>query len=289
MMEESIRLNKWIFLFLLGYSFKSFSQVNIPDVNRPLPLIEGGAGVFHARFPHYPSAATNFSLTLPYPTFIYRGDVLRADENGGVRSRFFKTENFEINLSVGGALPVSSEKITVRDGMPDLKTMVEFGPGLIWHVIPRKNKPRFQLNLNLPIRIAITSDLKDTDDRGYVINPFLFGFGRLVGSTNIFYFLSYRWANSEFQKTFFEVEPKYATATRPSFIANSGSVVASAGLGFSHLFFSKYQLFTGASYDNYSINPNRESPLFQRNTSITYVFGLTWWFYKSQKTVSVNQ
>lgn len=265
------------------------AQVNLPEVGKPLPLIEGGAGIFHARFPHYPSASTEFSLTLPYPTAIYRGEVLRADENGGLRSRFFNTENFEINLSLGGALPVSSEKISVRDGMPDLKTMVEVGPGFIWHITSRKNRPRFQLSLNLPIRLAISGDFKEVDDRGYVFNPFLFGFGRLLGTTNIFYFASYRWADSEFQKTFFEVEPKFATNTRPTYYAKSGSVLASVGLGFSHTFHKKYQLFTGTSYTNYSLNPNRDSPLYQSNTAFTYVFGCTWWFYKSKQTVRPAQ
>jgi outer membrane protein len=284
-------MKKFIFiLFFVLFAFSSAlqAQVNIPEAGKPLPLIEGGAGIFHARFPHYPSAATSFSLTLPYPTFIYRGDVVRADENGGLRSRFFNTDNFEINLSIGGALPVSSEKIEVRDGMPDLKTMVEFGPGFIWHITPKKKKYRFRLSLNIPIRIAYSIDFKATDDRGWVFNPFLFGFGRLVGKTNMFYFASYRWANAEFQKTFFEVESKYATNNRPTYIAKEGTVLASAGLGFSHLFKNKYQLFTGISYDHFSLNPNRDSPLYQKNYSTTMIVGCTWWFYKSQKIVSVR-
>lgn len=105
--------------------------MNLPEQGKPLPLIEAGVGAFHARFPHYPSANTYYSLTLPFPNFVYRGDILRADENGGLRSRFFNSENFEVNLSIGGALPVSSERLEAREGMPDLKTMVEFGPGFI--------------------------------------------------------------------------------------------------------------------------------------------------------------
>lgn len=293
-MEKSIALKKPIrlvlTLFLLGqgliYSSSLLAQVNIPEAGKPLPIIEGGVGIFHARFPHYPSAATSFALTLPYPTFIYRGDVVRADENGGLRSRFFNTENFEVNLSIGGALPVSSEKIEAREGMPDLKTMVEFGPGFIWHITPKKKKYRFRLSLNIPIRIAYSIDFKQTDDRGIVFNPFLFGFGRIFGRTNIFYFTSYRWANAEFHKTFFEVEPKYATDTRPTYFAKGGTVLSSVGVGFSHLFDRKYQLFTGISYDNFTLNSNRTSPLYQRNSSTTFIVGCTWWFYKSSRTVS---
>lgn len=277
-----------VFLFLI-LSFNLFGQVNLPDNDKPLPVLEGGAGVFHARFPHYPSASTNFALTLPYPTFIYRGDILRADENGGLRSRFFNSDHFEVNLSIGGALPVSSEKITVREGMPDLKTMIELGPGLIWHITPKNKKYRFRLSLNLPIRMAYSIDFDETDDRGIVFNPLLFGFGKILPNFQTFYFLSYRWAAREFQQTFFEVETKYATDDRPEFYAKRGSVVASAGLGFSYFYRSKYQPFIGMSYDNYSINPNNDSPLYQQNYSYTYVFGLTWWFYKSKQTVSSNR
>lgn len=291
---ESIKRSKNFILrgfliLLILISERSVAQINIPDLGRPLPLIEGGVGVFHAQFPHYPSASTSFSLTLPYPTFIYRGEVLRADENGGIRSRFFNTENFELNLSIGGSLPVSSDKIQVRAGMPDLKTMLEFGPGFIWHLIPKRKSYRFRLSLNIPIRIAYSIDFKHTDDRGLVFNPFLFGFGKLFGRTNIFYFASYRWADAEFQKTFFEVEPKYATPERPTYFAKSGTVLTSLGVGFSRLLARKYQVFAGVSYDNFTLNSNRNSPLYQRNNSTSLVVGLTWWFYKSSRYVSVRQ
>ena len=57
----------------------------------------------------------------------YGKPVLRAD-GGSVGARVVKTRDVEFAIGFAGALSAKSRDVSVRQGMPDLGYMVEFGP-----------------------------------------------------------------------------------------------------------------------------------------------------------------
>ncbi|MEI6661925.1 MAG: MipA/OmpV family protein, partial [Comamonadaceae bacterium] len=94
-----------------------------------LPLWEAGVFAGSLASPAYPGSAERLTRTLALPYFIYRGDILRIDR-GGVGARMMMGPDVELDVGFAASLPASSADITVRQGMPDLGTLLEFGPVL---------------------------------------------------------------------------------------------------------------------------------------------------------------
>ncbi len=244
-----------------------------------LPKLELGAGIVRGTAPHYPGSDESNKVYIPFPAVIYRGDIIRADEDGGVRSRFFYSDRYELNLSTGAALPARTEDNDDRAGMPTLDPMIELGPGLIFHLISKKNKGPLRLSLNLPLRIVISSDFKDTRQRGYVFNPLLFSFYELNKKLTIFTSISGRWATKDFNDYIYTVEELYSTNTRAVYKAKKGNVLYSYSIAAIINRGQNFSIFGGISYENYKDNANKASPLFIREDNISTGLGITWWFY----------
>lgn len=241
--------------------------------------MELGAGMVHASVPHYPGSDQSNTLTIPFPTIIYRGERLRADEEGGVRTRFFYNEHFELNLSLGGALPVSAKDNKVREGMPKLDTMIELGPGLIIHLKNQSNSKRWRLALSIPLRQAFSTNITDTYQRGLVFNPLLYSFYEINRSVTIFSSVSSRWATKDFHSYLYSVEQKDQNSNRAHYEAQGGHVLLSYSLAL--LFkYKNFKFFTGVSLFDATNNANMNSPLFIKKRSYSYAIGFSYFFYK---------
>lgn len=241
-------------------------------------LLEAGAGVAYGTVPHYPGSDQSTSLVLPFPALIYRGERYRLDEDGGARTRFFYTDWMELNVSVGGSLPVSSKDNRARSGMPKLDAMIELGPGLIFHFFNKRNSDKFRLSLNFPIRQAISSDLKYTKARGQIFNPLLYSFYQFTKSFSLFAGVSAYWATKDYNSYLYNVEPRFATATRPSYQANGGYVVTNYALAFIKSV-EKISVFGAVSLNDASWSSNKNSPLFVKSSNIGFALGFTYFFY----------
>ncbi|MEM6492513.1 MAG: MipA/OmpV family protein, partial [Pseudomonadota bacterium] len=115
-------------------AFLGFGPVAAQDAG-PLgaatePLWEVGVGGFAAVGPQYPASSEYDVNGLPIPFFIYRGDFFRVDE-GSARLVPLDTDTVEIDLSLNASFGADSDDNEAREGMPDLDTLVEFGPELI--------------------------------------------------------------------------------------------------------------------------------------------------------------
>ncbi|MDC1174934.1 MipA/OmpV family protein, partial [Bacteriovoracaceae bacterium] len=249
-----------------------------------LSKYEFGVGLTHVNYPKYPGSNENESVTLPIPLFYYRGDIVRSDEDGGVRGRFFNNDHFEINLSLGGAAPASSKKIKAREGMPSLPFILEIGPGLIYKMIPSSDKHPFSLSLNIPVRVPIAFNDTKLDDRGLVFNPILFGYYNIIPKKfQTFYFATYRWGNREYNETYYQVDPRFATSSRNQYQAKAGTVATTLGLGFVYEIIKDWSFVTVASFENLKSNANKQSPLFKKDNQTLLVFALSWTFFKSDE------
>ncbi len=268
-----------VYIMLLFLPTLSWGQ-NYFNLEDNPPKIELGAGLVTATTPHYPGSDEHIRLTIPVPAFIYRGDKIRADEDGGFRGRFFHSEHFELNLSLGGSLPVGSDDNDERAGMPKLDTILEFGPGLIIHFVPKKSRKRYRISLNLPIRYAISTDLNDTYGRGFLFNPLFYSFYKITDRFATIMSFSGTWATQRLHNYLYTVEPKFATSNRPAYDADSGYMLTTATIGMNYLW-DNYSLFAGYAFHNASDNANKSSPLFVEKKSYSVGIGFIWWFYEN--------
>lgn len=280
-----LMLKKILFSFLALNSLNGFAQITKSLDGQSDPLWEAGAGLVTALTPAYPASEDTKQLTIPFPTFFYRGEILRADEEGGARGRFFKTENFEINLSIGGSLPANSKDVKAREGMPDLDTMIELGPGLLVTLWKKKGVQNFKLGLNIPLRTAFAVEFFKAKEQGLVFNPLLYFVTENILGPRVFTFtgISSIIASQKFHQYFYQVEPQFATIERPSYDAQSGYLGTTLAQGFSKQIFNQVNLFLGLSYSNHKGAANKSSPLFKEEHNFSAAIGFVWWFYESRE------
>jgi len=101
-------------------------------------------GVAVLDFPDYRGSSHSRGYVLPAPYLVYRGDFFKSDRSGA-RTTFFSDQNFDLHLSVGASLPVSSDRNPDREGMPALRPSIELGPALdvtLW----RSARERYKLD-----------------------------------------------------------------------------------------------------------------------------------------------
>lgn len=242
-------------------------------------LFEAGFGAVYASIPHYPGSSQTNTLFVPFPTVIYRGDIYRIDEDGGARTRFFYSDQMEINLSVGGSLPVSTKDSKIREGMPKLDTIGEVGPGFIYHFFNKRNAKGFRLSINIPIRVAISSDLKFTKERGIVFNPLLYGFYDLSENFSLIGGLSAYWASKKYNSYLYDVGPQFVTPTRSAYNSNSGYVVTNLSMALLHTR-GDLSIFVGSILNDASQSSNINSPLFEQKINWSHAIGFTYFFYE---------
>lgn len=243
------------------------------------PLVELGVGLVHASTPHYPGSDQSLNITLPVPALVYRGDIVRSDEDGGLRGRLLHSDQFEINLSFGGSLPVNSKDNRARIGMNPLDTIVQAGVGGIYHFYPKSSKKRLKISLGLPLRYAVSSDLRHFDTRGFVFNPSLYSFFDITQRLTLFTSISGTWASRQFHDYIYTVENEFAAISRPAYKAGSGFIQANYSLGLSYAL-DKYSFFAGVTFGDAYRNANKSSPLFIKSQNYSFAIGMVWWFYQ---------
>ncbi|MCL2875903.1 MAG: MipA/OmpV family protein [Betaproteobacteria bacterium] len=251
------------------------------------PMWEAGLGVGVVSFPEYRGSSRQRTWLLPMPYVIYRGKILRADR-GGLRGMLFDSERVELNLSLSASVPVYSSDKGPRQGMPDLRPTVEFGPSLAFNLW-RNEMRNERLDLRLPVRVAygVTGGFKYA---GLIFAPSLnyntplfgrSGWGLGASAGPIF-------ANARQHRYFYEVEPRYATLDRPAYSASGGYSGSQFSVMLSKRFekiwfggFMRYDTLHGAAFV--------DSPLVERKNSWMGGLGVAWIFGKSDRTVNFSE
>jgi outer membrane scaffolding protein for murein synthesis (MipA/OmpV family) len=253
-----------------------------------LPLWEAGVGATVISFPHYRGSDERRAWFLPFPYVVYRGEFLQADERR-LRGLFFKTERAELDVSVNGTPPVDSSENDARQGMPDLDATLEIGPSLNV-LLKRSDDHRSRLELRLPVRAALATDLRHVDFAGWVFQPNLnldirdaFGnpgwnFGALAGPM---------FADDRYHQYYYGVEPAFATATRPAYNASGGYAGTQFLVSTSKRFrkfwvggFARWDTLSGAVFD--------DSPLVKTHQYFAAGIALAWMLGESETRVETN-
>ncbi|MEO8751991.1 MAG: MipA/OmpV family protein [Casimicrobiaceae bacterium] len=249
------------------------------------PLWELGAGITTLAFPDYRGSDQTRTYVLPIPYVIYRGDFLKADRDG-VRGIFFQNENIKLHGSVGASFPVDSNDNDARQGMPDLKPTVEFGPALditLWTAASTDMK----LSLRLPVRFAFTVE-RSPEYIGWLFSPRLNldidNVGGMQG-WNLGLFASPAYGDARLHSYFYSVAPAYATPDRPAYTASAGyngmEFLAAVSKRFPNYWvggFVRFDTLAGASFI--------DSPLVKTRGYFAAGLAVAWIFAESTQWVS---
>ena len=247
-----------------------------------LPLWEVGGFAGSLDTPAYPASTERLNRNLVLPYFIYRGERLSVDR-GGIEARIRLAPDYELDLGVSGSFPAASNDIAVRQGMPDLGSLLEFGPRL--KVKLPSPEAGLRLGLDLPLR-EVFEISGGTRGQGLVFEPTLvLDAANVGGGWSLTAKAGLTWGDQQVNQYFYGVAPAYATALRPAFEAQSGLMSARASLGASKSLGPDVRVFGYARMDYFGLSANTASPLHLQNSSPSLGLGLTWTLGRSETRV----
>lgn len=222
---------------------------------------EYGVGVGYIHFEHYPGAAQFNDLLLPFPTFQYRGRILRADDRDGAHAYLLKDSRLTLELSGTGYPGLDADKNSARKGMEDLPWLLALGPQLVY-------KANEDLEFSFAIFDALATDFKTAQFPGQIYQAkFRYTLeipAQVPMRGHLLY--SVKYATRGLQSLYYETSNYSA---KEGLLAQELTYFQSVKLG-------RGRLYVGFSSNDYSNAANRESPLHLRNHSLTYLAGFTY-------------
>lgn len=264
---------------LAGQACAQPSASGPPD--RPAePLWEVGAVAFGLSQQAWPGASEEVRRAIALPYVLYRGPLLRIDR-GALGLRAVKRPDFELDIGFSGALGSGAKDSVARQGMPELGTLVEFGPRGRWNLGSAPGGGQWRLSL--PLRGVF--DVNDGfASRGLALepqiqwnHPGLAGWrvsasaGALVGDRRL-------------AGTFYDVAPVHATVLRPAYEAKAGLIAWRLGLTTSHSLTRDWRIFGFGRLDSVSGAANADSPLVSRTLGLSAGVGLQWTWMRSERS-----
>jgi len=250
------------------------------------PLWELGIGGGFLMMPDYRGSNETRAYLLPFPYAVYRGGIFRLEDKR-IAARIFATDRVTLDASGYGAVPVRSSDNDARAGMEDLDPTFEFGPALRIKLLDSKEN-KYRLSVALPLRAVFSTDFRSVRYEGFVFSPRLnFEKGDVIPGTGLYLGVSTGpiFADRGYHDYFYEVEPGYATLTRPAYAPGGGysGSALTVGLGKNY---KQFMFHTFVSADFLQGAVFEDSPLTKTKTSWMGGFSVTWVFLKSQKAVT---
>jgi len=252
------------------------------------PLWELGMGVGLLYMPDYRGSDESRFYALPYPYFVYRGDIIKVDRQK-ISGKVFKTDRILLDVSIYGSVPVKSSKNSARTFMEDLDATFEVGPALDITLLESRQK-QYSLKLLLPVRAVFSTDFESVAHEGWVISPRLnFEKRDIIPNTGLRLGVSLgpMFADGGYHDYYYTVEPVYALPWRLAYDAGGGysGTILTVGLGKSYRQF-KFNAFVSADFLDGAVFEN--SPLMKTQTSIMSGVSVSWVFLKSKDTVNAD-
>ena len=252
------------------------------------PLWELGMGVGLLYMPDYRGSDESSFYVLPYPYFVYRGDIIKVDRQK-ISGKVFKTDRILLDVSIYGSVPVKSSKNSARTFMEDLDATFEVGPALDITLLESRQK-QYSLKLLLPVRAVFSTDFESVAHEGWVISPRLnFEKRDIIPNTGLRLGVSLgpMFADGGYHDYYYTVEPVYALPWRLAYDAGGGysGTILTVGLSKSYRQF-KFNAFVSADFLDGAVFEN--SPLVKTQTSIMSGVSVSWVFLKSKDTVNAD-
>lgn len=251
---------------------------------RPLWELAAGGGVIS--LPYYRGAANNRVLPVPFIYPVYRGDVVKVDEEG-IRGLFIDSDRVRLDFSADGTVPASGDDVAAREGMPELDATFQLGPSLtvdLWQYEYHRQKLTFTLPLrgvlavdSSPEYVGMTASPKLTYQRQERFADRYWRIG-LTGGIEL--------GSDGLHDYFYSVDPRFETPTRPAYNADGGY----AGTRFTLSAQGRRgNNWIGAfiRYDNVGGAVFEDSPLVRKTGNFAAGIVVAWFFSRSEKTVTV--
>ncbi len=255
------------------------ASAQVADRNA-LPLWEIGVLGGAASTPAYPGSSDRSARGLLVPFLIYRGKVFRADQSG-IGARLFNSDRAELDVGLAASLPAKSDAVAARAGMPNLGTLLEVGPRLKVRLVTLSESSR--LRLDIPLRAVV--EVKDgMRGQGWTFEPKVVyenrsPDGRWTFDANVGLVVGDRKIN----RYFYEVQPQYATASRPTYQADSGLVLVRTGASASRSIGEDLRVFGFVRLETYKNAANKDSPLMKRDNGASAGVGFAWTLSRSTR------
>ncbi len=247
------------------------------------PLFELGVAGGGGYLPDYPAAGQSHFQGIALPYLAYRGRFFRSDEKGLLRGRVVRTERIELDLSLSGSFAADSDDNDARTGLPDLDYLGEIGPRL--QITLARAARDAKIDFELPVRAVLSTDFSDLDYRGLLAAPQIaYQHDDLGGrGLEVKLGLTASFATTEFMDYFYQVEPRFATASRPAFDARAGYVGTRLQLSGIQPLGPRWRLFVALRGDSHHGAANERSPLFIERLTWAAGGGLIWSFFHSER------
>jgi len=268
-----------VFCLLLSLSLPISS--NAGEI-RKLPLWQAGITIGGISRPHYPGSNQRYSFPVVFPTFIYRGKLLKASQSG-LRGLFYSSRYFAIDIGLSGDLPVYSGDNNARSGMPDIPLVGEMGPRLVVKLYDDDNG--FALLGHLPLRAVGGIDGTTS---GWTLSPRILAIsrGRLPWGLDAFVSASLKYSSKEYNNLYYGVDQQYQTASRPAYEASAGISYYSFAFSTGKWLDKKFSLRLNLDGTTLAGSRVDDSPLVKTRNNISGGIFLTWWPWKSEKVES---
>lgn len=261
-----------------------------PPAQAGLPLWEVGVGAFGLTAPAYPGARERNHRILPVPYLLYRGEVLRADRSG-IGARLFRSDRLEFDIGLAGALPSDSDDVAIRAGMPDLGALFEFGPRLRIRLaeIDHGSRGSGRLRAELPLRSVIEAR-SGLRRQGWTFEPKLaYEVRGAQGLWSVEGNVSAVFGDRRINRYFYEVQPRYANASRAAYGADAGLMLTRVGLFASGHLNPDLRLFGFVRFESYAGSANRDSPLHLKNSGASAGIGFAWTLARSRRRAAGDE
>jgi MipA family protein len=242
------------------------------------PLWEAGLFAVGGSQQAYPGSRQQVRAGLALPFVVYRGQVFRA-ERGSVGVRAAQTDRVELDVGFSGSFGSAASDNDARRGMPDIGTLIEFGPRLRWRLGPAPWGGGF--SLALPLR-GVFDVSNRFEYRGVAFEPVL-GWGDRSGAIGYGMSVGLLAGDRRLTDTFYGVAPAFATAARPAYETKAGLIATRLAVNLSWRVSRDWRLFSYARIDTVAGAANENSPLVDRRTGASAGIGLAWTWLRSEQ------
>lgn len=262
-------------------------MVTQPATADHLPLWELGVSLGGISLPAYRGShqMTHYLMPLPYAS--YRGEKLRIGREG-IKGRFLNTDHVEVDVSLRISPPVKSRESDARDGMGNLDATLEVGPSVRF-LIHHSRDDKTRLQLALPLRAVIGSDLSHFDHHGWTLHPHFKMVHqqpphgqrwRLSISAGIVF------GDNAYHDYYFGVDEDQVTTSRAAYQGSSGYSGARFTINYRHYYDRDWIFRTFFQYENLHGTAFRDSPLFTANETVAAGFLISRVFERSKVNVA---
>ncbi|MEZ0391320.1 MAG: MipA/OmpV family protein [Pseudobdellovibrionaceae bacterium] len=278
-----------ICLFVLFFSFVFLSQAQAEN-SQEKSLWEYGVGAGFARISDYPASDESRDFFFPFPTFQYRGDILRADDREGARAYLLRSAKHSIEIGGSGFVALKSDDNEARKGMEDLPWNLQLGPQWVY-------RPMDDFEFKWGIYRSILANERMTRLGGWVSemqgiwhvdqwlqNSGAFGISTMQGRFS----LTLKGGDQDFHALYFDVSEKDVTLARTFYESREGFLSATFSY-YQSASFRRWSIYTGVADSHYQYSANRESPLHKADRNFSFFAGVTYRLSESEsKSVPVE-